>query len=117
MSSNLDPQQFRSAHVDITPLIEAIAGGKAVLFVGSGFARNAIGLDDEVLLTAAELAKRIGELGNFDADGDLRYASEKFIRDKNPALLVELLLNLFSIKDVLPHQISIVGPAKPLQPA
>ncbi len=109
MSSNLDPQQFRSAHVDITPLIEAIAGGKAVLFVGSGFARNAIGLDDEVLLTAAELAKRIGELGDFDADGDLRYASEKFIRDKNPALLVELLLNLFSIKDVLPHQISIAS--------
>lgn len=109
MSSNLDPQQFRSAQVDIVPLIEAIAGGKAVLFVGSGFARNAIGLDGEVLLTAAELAQRIGNLGKFDADGDLRYASEKFIRDNNPALLVELLLDLFSVKDVLPHQVSLAS--------
>ena len=109
MSRNLDPQQFRSHDVNITPLIEAIAGGKAVLFVGSGFARNAIGLDNEVLLTAEELAKKIGTLGNFDTDGDLRYASEKFIRDKDPELLVELLLDIFSIKKVLPHQISIAS--------
>ena len=109
MSDSLDPQQFRLAHVDIDPLIEAIAGGKTVLFVGSGFSRNAIGLDGEPLLTARELAEGIGELGNFATDGDLRYASEKFIRDKNPALLVEFLLNMFSVKDVLQHQVSIAS--------
>ena len=107
--TNLDPQQFPQANVDIAPLIEAIAGGRAVLFVGSGFARNAIGLDGKVLLTAAELATRIGTLGSFDADGDLRYASEKYIRDNKPAALVEMLLDLFSVKEVLPHQVSIAA--------
>lgn len=109
MSINLDPQQFPQAHVDINPLIQEIAGGKAVLFIGSGFSRNAIGLDGKVLLTAEELAKRIGELGKFNPDGDLRYASEKYIRDNNPLLLIEMLLGLFSIKEVLPHQISIAS--------
>jgi hypothetical protein len=109
MSINLDPQQFPQANADLAPLIEAIAGGRAVLFVGSGFARNAIGLDGNVLLTAAELATRIGTLGSFDADGDLRYASEKYVRDNNPAALVEMLLDLFSVKEVLPHQVSIAA--------
>ena len=109
MSINLNPQQFPQAKVAITTLIEAIAGGKAVLFVGSGYSRNSIGLNGDVLLTAKELAKRIGDLGNFDADDDLRYASEKYIRDNDPQALVEMLLDLFSVKDTLPHQISIAS--------
>lgn len=109
MYINLDPQSFPQAHVDVQPLIEAIAGGNAILFVGSGFSRNAIGLDGKPLLTASELARKIGELGKFEADEDLRYASEKYIRDNNPVILVEMLLDLFSIKDVLPHQKSIAS--------
>jgi len=109
MSINLDPQQFPQAHVELTPLIEEVAGGKAILFVGSGFSRNAIGLDGKALLTAKELAKKIGDLGEFEADGDLRYASEKYIRDNNPVVLIEMLLDIFSVKDVLPHQKSIAS--------
>ena len=107
MSIKLDPQKFPQAHVELAPLVEAIAGGKSILFVGSGFSRNAIGLDGNVLLTADELAKKIGFLGDFEADGDLRYASEKYIRDNNSAALIEMLLDIFSVKDVLPHQESI----------
>lgn len=104
MSIKINPQQFPSASVDISSLIESIAGGKAVLFVGSGFSSNAIGINGDILPTAKKLAQKIGELGNFDAQDDLRYASEKYIRDKDQSALIEMLLDLFSIKDALPHQ-------------
>lgn len=109
MSFGLDPQSYPVCPVDIESLISVIAGGKAVLFVGSGYSRNAIGLNGEALVTAAGLAGKIGELGGFDADDDLRYASEKYIRDNDPAALVEMLLDLFVVKDVLPHHVSIAS--------
>jgi energy-coupling factor transporter ATP-binding protein EcfA2 len=104
MIEKLNPQQFRAMEVDIPSLVETIAGGKAILFVGSGFARNAIALDGTKFPTAEVLARNIGELGGFDADNDLRYASEKFLRMNSADKLVSMLLNAFSVKQVLPHQ-------------
>jgi hypothetical protein len=57
MIEKLNPQQFRAMDVDIPSLIETIAGGKAILFVGSGFARNAIALDGTKFPTAEVLAQ------------------------------------------------------------
>ena len=104
MIEQLNPQQFRAMEIDIPSLIETISGGKAILFVGSGFARNAIALDGTKFPTAEMLARNIGQLGGFDADKDLRYASEKYLRMNSADKLVQMLLDAFSVKEVLPHQ-------------
>jgi hypothetical protein len=109
MIEQLNPQQFRPMEVDVASLIETIAGGRAVLFVGSGFARNAIALDGTKFPTAEVLARKIGELGGFDADKDLRYASEKYLRMNSGEKLVDMLLEAFSVKEVLPHQTTIAA--------
>jgi hypothetical protein len=107
MFEKLNPQQFKVMEVDIPSLVETIAGGKAILFVGSGFARNAISLDGTKLPTATTLARNIGSLGGFDSVDDLRYASEKYIRTYAVDKLVEMLLDTFTVKEVLPHQVVI----------
>lgn len=107
MITKLNAQQFRPMEVDFDYLIETISTGNAVLFVGSGFSRNAIGLNNSKMPTASELATDIGKLGNFDADDDLRYASEKFLRENEAKTLVEYLKDAFTVKNCLPHQTSI----------
>ncbi|PYD85007.1 hypothetical protein DNF23_51285 [Pseudomonas syringae pv. pisi] len=104
MINKLKAQDFRPMEVDMESLVETISTGKALLFVGSGFARNAIALDNHELPTAEGLANAIGALGEFDADKDLRYASEKFMREDDPEKLVEFLRNAFTIKKSLAHQ-------------
>lgn len=104
MSSKISAQDFRPMQVDLDSLVETISTGKAVLFVGSGFARNAIALDNNALPTAEGLAEAIGTLGGFDSDKDLRYAAEKFLRDNDPENLVDYLRDAFTIKECLPHQ-------------
>lgn len=104
MIEKLNSQQFKTMEVDIPSLVESIACGKAILFVGSGFSRNAIALDGSKFPTAAMLARNIGMLGGFDSANDLRYASEKYLRENSPDKLVQVILDAFSVKDVLPHQ-------------
>ncbi|WP_159907584.1 SIR2 family protein [Caballeronia humi] len=104
MIEKLNPQQFKAMDVDIPSLVETISGGRAVLFVGSGFARNAIALDGTKFPTAEVLARDIGTLGGFDSDNDLRYASEKYLRMNSGDQLVTMLLDAFTVKEVLPHQ-------------
>ncbi|MFY3433070.1 SIR2 family protein [Achromobacter mucicolens] len=104
MIEKLNPQQFRPIEVDIPALVETIASGRAILFVGSGFARNAIALDGTKFPTAQALAQKIGKLGDFDSDDDLRYASEKYLRMNSGDELVRMLLDAFSVREVLPHQ-------------
>lgn len=107
MTKKIDPQQYPIQEVALVPVIEKIASGTALLFVGSGFSRNSVNLNNDEFPSAKELAISIGKLGGFDSEGDLRYASEKFLRDNDPQLLVNHLDGLFAIRDVLPHQMSI----------
>lgn len=104
MIEKLNPQHFRAMEVNVPELIESIAGGKAILFVGSGFSRKAIALDGTEFPTAEILASEIGELGGFEADKDLRYASEKYLRLHSAEKLADMLINRFTVKAVLPHQ-------------
>jgi len=107
MISKLDPQQYPIQTISLTPILTKIASGTALLFVGSGFARNSINFENNTFPTAKELANSIGKLGGFESEGDLRYAAEKFLRDKDPQILVNYLTEIFSVKTVQPHQTSI----------
>ena len=73
MNTNLNPQNFRSTEIKNSRIIDQIKSGKAILFVGSGFSRNTINIKNSKLPTAEYLADMIGELGQFDADKDLKW--------------------------------------------
>lgn len=104
MITKINAQQFRAMDVDLNSLIETISAGKAILFAGSGFARNAIALNNQEMRTAADLADGIGALGGFDSCQDLRYASEKFLRENESEKLISYLMDSFTVKKCLPHQ-------------
>lgn len=107
MATKIDPQKYPIQEVFLMPVLEKIASGTALLFVGSGFSRNSVNLKNDKFFSAKELADSIGKLGGFESEGDLRYAAEKFLRDGDPQILVNHLDELFAIKEVLPHQKSI----------
>ncbi|MBK7144464.1 MAG: SIR2 family protein [Xanthomonadales bacterium] len=94
----------------LSKVLSAVASRGAVLFLGSGFSRSAIGLDDQPLLVADALAQQIGKMGNFDAEGDLRYASDRFLRGGgSKQTLIEALQEAFTVKSVAPHHVAIAS--------
>lgn len=100
------PQIQKNTNQLINNLINDIKNGNAVLFLGSGFSASAIGIHDEKMSTAAVLANKIGQLGEnkFDADGDLRYSSSRFLKENmDHSALIKLLNNEFTVKSVGEH--------------
>jgi len=94
----------------LSKVLQAVASRRAVLFLGSGFSRSAIGLDDKPLPVADALAKQIGKLGKFDAEGDLRYAADRFLGDGgSEQTLIDALQESFTIKSIAPHHVSIAS--------
>lgn len=103
----LNPSDFKKTSVDVNELLQRIGTGGAVLFVGSGYSRGSLSVQGDELPIAEGLANAIGELGGFDADKDLRYASERFMREKDPAQLVDMLVERFSVKAASEHHVEI----------
>lgn len=87
----------------LNELLRRVAGGNAVLFLGSGFSADARGVADEEMPLAGPLANAIGELGHFDGENDLRYAADRFIEENDPRLIVDLLRQKFTVKMVEQH--------------
>lgn len=79
-------------------LVRKISSGKAILFVGAGFSKNAKNINgDKELPLAKNLANDIGVLGGFDGDSDLKFASDYFIHEISklkPELIEELITYL-----------------------
>lgn len=85
----------------IKEIINKINVGKAVLFVGAGFSKNCINIDNNNLPLGKDLAHKICKLGKFDISDDLTYASERYIDEGNSLeKLVELLKKELTIKEV-----------------
>lgn len=84
-------------------LLRKISGGNAVLFLGSGFSADARGVTEEEMPMAAPLANAIGELGEFDGDGDLRYAADRYLDNHDPRALMQLLRQKFTVKTIQQH--------------
>lgn len=87
----------------LTPLVQRVISGRAMLFLGSGYSADALGLDNSTLGTAASLANKIGDLGKFDADGDLRYAADRYLDGGAPGPLIDLLHQRFTVKTSKEH--------------
>ena len=91
------------------PLLSRIGSGNVILFLGSGFSIGATNVKGAKFQAAKKIAQTIGTLGGFDSENDLRYASERFLRENDPNTLVAHLKDLFSVKSVLKHQEAIAG--------
>lgn len=104
----LNPQDFRTSNIKESRILDQVSSGKAILFVGSGFSRGSININNNELPTANYLAEEIGKMGKFETHGDLKYAAEKFLRDKSPQDLIDFLKEKFTITKTLPHQQKII---------
>ena len=87
---------------DIDDLLRLISQGNTLLFVGSGFSTFAYNLNNEKMPTAKQLADKIGKLGNFDADGDLFFAVEKYLKNFSKNTLITFLKKEFTTKNFEP---------------
>ncbi len=87
---------------DLDDLLRLISQGNTLLFVGSGFSTFAYNLKDEKMPIAKELANKIGNLGNFNADGDLFYAVEKYLKNFSKRTLISFLEEEFTTKKFVP---------------
>jgi len=88
---------------ELADLLRKISSGNAVLFLGSGFSADARGVGDEDMPLAAPLANSIGDLGNFDGEGDLRYAADRFLDNYDPRTLIQFLRQNFTVKSIQQH--------------
>ncbi len=96
-------------------IIQKISTGKAILFVGAGFSRSGQNIyNNRELPLAKELAKIIGKIGDFDDEGDLKFATDFFLNERcknNSSLLNTLIQNLkdiFTIKEAKEEHKSIM---------
>jgi hypothetical protein len=91
----------------LNKLLPIINGGRAILFAGAGFSCECKNVKSEHPPLSMELANMIGELGGFDADGDLMYAADYFLKNVGRKRdLLCLLKDSFTIKAVnLSHEI------------
>jgi len=91
-------------------ILNHVASRGAILFLGSGFSASAHGLKDKEMPVAKELAQKIGNLQDFDAEGDLRYATSRYLSangDKNK--LIDMLRETFTVTEVKDHHVAIAS--------
>ncbi|SCB31654.1 SIR2 family protein [Cupriavidus alkaliphilus] len=94
----------------LADVIRHIATRNSILFLGSGFSASARGIDNEEMPLASNLAQKIADLQNFDAEKDLRYASSRYL-DSNgdKGALIKLLRETFSVSSVEDHHVTIAS--------
>lgn len=88
-------------------ILRRVATGRAMLFLGSGYARGAINVNDDKMPTAELLASQLCSLGGLAEDKDLRYVSERVIEEGRGAAVVQHLKRTFAIKEVKSHHVEI----------
>jgi hypothetical protein len=85
---------------ELAKLLPIINSGRAILFTGAGFSCECRNVNNEHPPLSKELANMIGQLGGFDAEGDLMYAADYYLKGKTKSDLLRLLKNCFTIKAV-----------------
>lgn len=80
-------------------IVNSIATGKALLFTGAGFSLGSINMNGDGPPKASELAEKICDLGGFEKDTDLRFASDFYLHNHPKEALIELLKQTFTVKE------------------
>lgn len=100
------PEIKKNSDQILNNLIRDIKNGNAVLFLGSGFSASAVSIYDERMSTASALSEKISKLGikKFDAEGDLRYSSSRFLKENSDhSALIDMLNKEFTVKNIGNH--------------
>lgn len=87
--------------------IEYALSGEALLFLGSGFSLGCKNIIGEGFPIGTILADKLYAELNETSDGDLITASEMFVEEKGQTKLVELLRNLFTVKELSQNHLDI----------
>ncbi|MFL9863786.1 SIR2 family protein [Paraburkholderia fungorum] len=94
----------------LADVLRHITSRNAILFLGSGFSASARGIDNEEMPVASDLAQKIADLQNFDAEKDLRYASSRYLdSDGDKNALIKLLRETFSVRSVEDHHVTLAS--------
>lgn len=86
--------------VDLEKLIRKIQQGKAILFIGAGFSRNATNISGTSLSEAKELSHILCRECSIPEDDNLRFTSDYYISRNSPDRIIELLNKFYTIKHV-----------------
>lgn len=97
------------ASVDTDELLGRIGSGNAMLFIGSGFSYKASSVGGGQLPTAWGLAQELGQMGGFDPDNDLRYAADRFAKERGAEALVDYLRKKFSVAEPAEYHVKLAG--------
>lgn len=84
--------------------------GKAILFLGSGFSYGVTSVIGERLPTASGLALRLCKESNSKETDNLKNACKRYLKSKTPSEMVELLKDLFTVRQSTPahHEIATI---------
>lgn len=95
--------------MDLTNAIKEIFKGNAVLFCGAGFSRGAINRKGNEVCGVEELLDKMSKEIGEENDGDLEYISGEFLKKKGEISLIELLEEIFTIKEVKDYHRDIIN--------
>ena len=89
---------------------EYIINGKALLFLGSGFSKGAININNEGFKDANELTRKLFSVMNmpYDPAKDLNIVSEYFQNKKGQSQLIDLLKKEYTVSEVSDTQKAIM---------
>jgi len=86
--------------MDYERALLAIAEGKAIIFVGAGFSIGATSLDDGDFPTGTKLAEVLCNTAKAPNTPDLKTASGRYLRVKDPDDLIRFLREKFTVKSI-----------------
>lgn len=90
-------------HGSLKIIIEKAHAGNTLLFIGAGYSLGSINKIEKPIPLAKELSTEICKLGEFEEDDDLAFSADFYIKYNDPAKLVGLIKDYFSIKSVSSH--------------
>ncbi|MFP6841595.1 MAG: SIR2 family protein [Acinetobacter sp.] len=95
---------LKSVETNNTSLLESILKlmqtGNGLLFLGAGFSRQAININNCEFKLAKSLSHDICELGNFEKSDALDYATDFFLENNSKESLIDFLRTEFSVKEI-----------------
>lgn len=89
---------------DEQKIIELLSKNRSILFVGSGFSSESIGLNDKPLPTASTLSELLCKDMHIKLSKDLTFTSDYYIEQKGSEKLIKFLKENLAVKSISKNQ-------------
>lgn len=94
---------------DLKRLLKLIVSGKAILFTGAGFSSGAINIQNNDVPIGNVLANKIDQMTGEVSYQNLMVASQNAIDNNKSEELIELIKDIFTVKQIQPYHKTIVS--------